>query len=185
MYKELENAFIAVASRITGLDPNKGEIRVAYAEEPAPSWKHTDNVIAFYVNPLDDLYGEDFFESEITNEENITRNTTFTDVVQLAISCYGPKSREFAKKLQVYIQKRDYRKELTSIGAFPVLKTPSPKYVPYEYNKQWWQRTDLELTLNVETTFTDQVNFLESANISVITDKGEQRNVNITDKTSG
>lgn len=181
MYTNLENAFIKAVTKITGLDPNKGEIRVAYAEEPAPSWKHTDNVVAFYVNPIQDEYGEDYYDNLKNNQkDSLDRSTTFTDVVQLVVSCYGPRCREFAKKIQVYIQKSDYRIDLSKIGAYPVLKSPSPRYVPYEYNKQWWQRTDLELTFNVKTTFTDTTNFIKSVNISVITDKGETRDV-ITD----
>ena len=184
MYTNLENAFIQSVAKITGLDPDKGEIRVAYAEEPAPSWKHTDNVVAFYINPIQNEYAEDYFETLETTEDKLTRETAFTDVVQIVVSCYGPKSREFAKKIQVYIQKSDYRIFMARIGAYPVLKSPSPRYVPYEYNKQWWQRTDLELTFNVKTIFTDTTNFIKSVNISVITDKGETRDV-ITDQTSG
>lgn len=178
MYTNLENAFIKALAKITSLDPSKGEIRVAYADEPAPSWKHTDNVVAFYVNPVENTYAEDYFETLENNQnDGLDRKTTFTDVVEFRISCYGPRSREFAKKIQVYIQKSDYRIDLSRIGAYPVLKSPSPRYVPYEYNKQWWQRTDLELTFNVKTVFTDTTNFIKSVNISVITDKGETRDV--------
>lgn len=184
MYTTLENTIITALSKITGLDPDKGEIRVAYAEEPAPSWKHTDNVVAFYLEPIQDEYAEDYFETHKKTEDKLTRTTTFTDVVKCNLSCYGPNSRLNAKKIQVYIQKSDYRIDLARIGAYPVLKSPSPRYVPYEYNKQWWQRTDLELTFNVKTTFTDTTNFLKSVNISVITDKGDTRYV-ITDQTSG
>lgn len=184
MYTNLENAFITAVAKITGLDPNKGQIRVAYAEEPAPSWKHTDDVIAFYIEPLAEEYAEDYYETTVEDNDKLTRTTTFTDVVKINVSCYGPNSRIYAKKIQVYIQKNDYRRALAQIGAYPVLKSPSPKYIPYEYNKQWWQRTDLELTFNVKTNFTDTTNFIKSVNISVITDKGDTRDV-ITDQTSG
>lgn len=184
MYTNLENTLIQSLAQITGLDPSKGQIRVAYADEPAPSWKHNDDVIAFYINPVQAEYAEDYFETLTTHDDFLDRSTTFTDVVQVIISCYGPHSREFAKKIQVYIQKSDYRIYMARIGAYPVLKAPSPRYVPYEYNKQWWQRTDLELTFNVKTTFTDRTHFIKSANIRVITDKGDTRDV-ITDQTSG
>ena len=184
MYTNLENAFITAVAKITSLDPNKGQIRVAYAEEPAPSWKHTDDVVAFYIEPLAEEYAEDYYETSVEKDDKLTRTTTFTDVVKVNISCYGPNSRLYAKKIQVYIQKNDYRRALAQIGAYPVLKSPSPRYVPYEYNKQWWQRTDLELTFNVKTNFTDTTNFIKSVNISVITDKGDTRDV-ITDQTSG
>ena len=87
MYTNLENSFITAVAKITGLDPNKGQIRVAYAEEPAPSWKHTDDVIAFYIEPLAEEYAEDYYETTVEKDDKLTRTTTFTDVVKINVSC--------------------------------------------------------------------------------------------------
>lgn len=177
--RELENALIEVFQNITQLDPNKGQIRVAYADNPGPSWKHTDEVLSFFLTSVSDSYDQDNFETYTNNERGIY----YTQVIDVNISIYGSTSRELASKLRVLIQREDLRRPLTRIKAFPVLKTPPPRYVPYEYNKQWWQRTDLTLTFNWFTSYKDRVEYFESANIGIYTDKGDYRYVDVTTKT--
>lgn len=178
--RELENALIKVFSNLTGLDANKGQIRVAYADNPGPSWKHTDTVLSFFITPVSDSYDQDAYDTI----ERDTRKMTYTQVLNVDISVYGPQSREIASRLRVLIQREDLRHPLTKINAFPVVKTPPPRYVPYEFNKQWWQRTDLDLTINWLTQYIDEPTYFESANIGIHTDKGDYRNVNITAETS-
>lgn len=181
--RRLEDALIEVFASITGLDPNKGEIRVAYAENPGPSWKHTEDVLTFYLAPISDTYDQDQEETLTPGGEIFGRTTRHTQVIEANLSIYGPESRLIADRLRVLIQKEDLRRPLTSIKAFPVLKTPPARYVPYEYNKQWWQRTDMTLTFNWQTDVVDSVNRIMSANIIFKTEKGETRHADITTNT--
>lgn len=180
---DLENALITVFASITGLQPEKGAIRLAYEDESAPSWSHTEDVLAFFLTPVSAPIDQDFYESLAVNNSKFTRKTLQTQVIEANLFFYGPHCRELANKLRVLIQKEDLRRPLTSIKAFPVLKTPPARYVPYEFNKQWWQRADMTLTFNWQTTLTDEVNRIESANIIIETEKGEIRNVDITSNT--
>lgn len=176
----LEDALISVFSSITGLPTNNGAIRLAYDENPGPSWKHTEDVLAFYLTPVSVTLDQDISE-ELTKVGDIFhRRTLQTQVIEANLSFYGPNCRELANRLRILIQKEDLRRPLTSIKAFPVLKTPPARYIPYEYNKQWWQRTDMTLTFNWQTDIIDTVNTIESAEIIIEQEKGEFRNVNIT-----
>lgn len=182
---DLENALITVFASITGLKDSDGSIRLAYEDNSAPSWSHTEDVLTFYLTPVSASIDQDYGE-ELINKVNthlFTRKTYQTQVVEANLSFYGPHCRELANKLRVLIQKDDLRRPLTTIKAFPVLKTPPARYVPYEHNKQWWQRADMTLTFNWQTILTEEVNKIESANIIIKTEKGEIRNVDITPNT--
>ena len=183
---DLENALITVFASITGLKPETGAIRLAYEDNSAPSWSHTEDVLAFFLTPVSASIDQDYEEELKGNTlkpNTFTRKTFQTQVIEANLSFYGPHCRELANRLRVLIQKDDLRRPLTTIKAFPVLKTPPARYVPYEYNKQWWQRADMTLTFNWQTILTEEVNKIESANIIIKTEKGEIRNVDITTNT--
>lgn len=184
MLTTLENALIEVFSNLTGLDPNKGEIRLAYEDNSAPAWGNTENGLAFYLTPVSASIDQDYEEELISVEDKFTRKTYQTQVIEANLFFYGPNCIELANKVRVLIQKDDLRRPLTSIKAFPVLKTSPARYVPYEFNKQWWKRADMTLTFNWQTILADEVNKIKSANIIIKTEKGETRDV-ITSNTSG
>lgn len=178
--RKLEDALIKTLAYITELSPNKGQIRIAYADEPGPSWKHTENVVCFYLEAVSDPMDQDYHESFESTENGYLRRTRNTQVIEAHLSFYGPKCRELANRTRILIQKSDFRGALDKIEAFPVLKTPPAQYIPYEYNKQWWQRTDMTLTFNWLIEFVEQINTIESADIGIYKDKGESKYADIT-----
>ena len=182
---ELENALITVFANLTHLDPNKGEIRLAYEDNSAPSWNHEEDGLAFFLTPVSETIDQDYEEKLAHANDKFSRVTYQTQVIEANLSFYGPNCRELANKVRVLIQKEDLRRPLTTIKAFPVLKTPPARYIPYEFNKQWWKRVDLTLVFNWQTILADEVNKIKSANIIIKTEKGEKRDVNITSNTSG
>ena len=183
MLTSLENALITVFANITGLDPNKGEIRLAYEDNSAPSWGNTENGLSFYLTPVSASIDQDYEEKLVSTNDKFARTTYQTQVIDAELYFYGPNCLELANKTRVLIQKDDLRRPLTSIKAYPVLKTPPARYVPYEFNKQWWKRADMTLTFNWQTTLADEVNKIKSANIIIKTEKGETRDVDITPNT--
>ena len=82
-------------------------------------------------------------------------------------SCYGPIARMLATLLRAGIQSDENRLNLSKVGIYPVPKVPPPLFMPYEYNKQWWLRSDVSITLNIFTTLTSTVSSLVSADIKV------------------
>ena len=167
--KDLYDVITAVLANITGLDPNKGEIRIAYSQQGQPSWRHTDTVISYYLNPLNDEYDRDITDRFTYEEgkENFTKTESFTQVMECKWSCYGPQARMLATLLRAGIQSDENRLNLSKVGIYPVPKVPPPLFMPYEYNKQWWLRSDISITLNIFTTLTSTVNSLVSADIKV------------------
>lgn len=175
-YVDIEKALMAsFATMLTGFATNDGTIRVAYQQEASPSWKQTDNILAFYLSPVDNVMSEDQFDSIKYNSvtDKITRTNTKTDVIEVNISFYGPNCRENASIVRRLIQKSPYNDNLTKVGIYPVPKTPTARYLPYEYNKQWWQRADLVLTINVLNNYTDSINRIVSVPITTTTNKGD------------
>lgn len=179
--KDLEDAITKAIANITGLDPDKGEIRLAYSQQGQPSWKHTDTVIAYYLTPSNDPYDQDITDTYKNNPEgNIDKKEIFTQVLECRISCYGPNCKSLATLIRAAIQSDENRLELSKVNIYPVPKVPPYRYVPYEYNKQWWLRADVFLLLNVYTTISNQVEKLESAQVKLITKEIGELDVNVT-----
>lgn len=170
---QLHDAITGVLANITGLDPDKGEIRIAYSQQGQPSWRHTDTVISYYLNPLNDVYDQDITDKLIFNEDkdNFTKTERFTQVMECRCSCYGPQARMLSTLIRAGIQSDENRLSLSKVGIYPVPKVPPPTFLPYEYNKQWWLRSDVAITLNVFSTITSTVNRLVAADITVNNEK--------------
>lgn len=179
--EELHDAITTVLANITGLDPNSGEIRIAYSQQGQPSWRHDDTVVAYYLNPVNDAFDQDITDSlEYDGEKDlIVKTERFTQVLECRCSCYGPQSRMLSTLIRAGIQSDENRLTLSEVGIYPVPKVPPPIFMPYEYNKQWWLRSDVVITLNVFSTITSTVNRLVSAEISINSENtGEKINVN-------
>ena len=169
--EELYSQITQVLSNITGLDPNRGEIRLAYSQQGQPSWRHTDTVIAYYFTPARDSYSEDITDLLKYDENNnlIDKEELFTQVLECRISCYGPNCHNLATLIKVGIQSDENRLNLSKVGIYPVSKIPQPLFLPYEYNKQWWLRSDLTINLNIFTKITSSINTIEEAIITTST----------------
>ena len=185
--ENLENAITEVLANITGLDPNKGEIRLAYSQQGQPSWRHTDTVVAFYLTPSNDPFDQDITDKYGYNQESdvFDKKALFTQVIECKISCYGPRCKSLATLIRADIQSDENRLSLSKVNIYPVPKVPPPTFAPYEYNKQWWYRADVSILFNVYTIITSQINRIASANITIKTKEIGETNVNITPKTSG
>ncbi len=179
--KDLEDAITKALSNITGLDPNKGEIRLAYSQQGQPSWRHTDTVVAYYLTPSNDPYDQDITDTYKNNiSGNIDKKEIFTQVLECRISCYGPNCKSLATLIRAAIQSDENRLELSKVNIYPVPKVPPYRYVPYEYNKQWWLRADVFLLLNVYTTISNHVEKLESAQVKLVTKEIGELDVDVT-----
>lgn len=170
---QLHDAITAVIANITGLDPDKGEIRIAYSQQGQPSWRHTDTVISYYLNPSNDVYDQDITDKLVFDQakDKFIKTERFTQVLECRCSCYGPESRKLSTLIRAGIQSDENRLSLSKVGIYPVPKVPPPIFMPYEYNKQWWLRSDVVITLNVFSTITSTVNRLVSADITVNNEK--------------
>lgn len=178
---QLEDIITGWLASLTGLDPNKGQIRIAYGVDNYPSWKHTDTVVAYYLQPVTDTFGEDIFEDyQYSNDLNKFRESnSFTQVYDCLISVYGPECKTLATLIRTNYLLDEKRIDLSKSGIYPVKGTPPCNYVPYEFNSQWWQRADVTIRMNVHTVLTSEIEAIQSANIKVITHETGEKDVNI------
>ena len=178
---QFENIITQLLASITGLDPNKGEVRIAYGQDNYPSWKHTDTVVAYYLQPVDDVYGEDVSDGYQYNKvaSKFGKSSIFTQVYDCIVSVYGSNCRSLATIISKAFLSDENRLTLSKSNIYPVPKTPPASYVPYEFNSQWWQRADITIRLNVYTALTSQIEPIQSANIKVITKETGEKDVNI------
>lgn len=183
---ELEDIITQWLADLTGLDPDKGEIRIAYGQDNYPSWTHEDTVIAYYLNPVSDTYGEDIGSNYreiagiLLNKEDV-----FTQVYDCIISVYGPECRSLATRIRTSYLLDEKRLLLSKNGIYPVKGTPPCTFVPYEFNSQWWKRSDLTIRMNIYTTLTSQVDRIDSVGIKVITHEIGEKDVDIVTQTGG
>lgn len=179
-YYELENLISGVLANISGFK-DVGNVRISYQQDGSPAWEHSDNIISFYLIQRDGIYAEDISKKNVydSDKDVFKQTSTFTRIVECNISIYGPLSRDVADRIKVLILDEMYKRPLTSERVYP-LKPGAPRYLPYMYNDQWWNRTDLTLLFNVESTIELIVPRIKSAEVIIKTDTGEERYVNIT-----
>jgi hypothetical protein len=177
---QLEDIITTWLSDLTGLDPNRGQVRIAYGRDSYPSWGHQDTVVAYYLNPVNDLYGEDIsdnYEYEPGESPLFNKSSTLTQVYDCMISIYGPQCRTLATLIRTNYLMDEKRLQLSRSGIYPVKGTPPANYVPYEFNTQWWQRADVIIRMNIHTVLTSQINPIESVNIKVTTKETGEKDV--------
>lgn len=176
---QLEDIITSWLGELTGLDPNKGQVRIAYGQDNYPSWSHRDSVVAFYMQPVDDTLGEDLSKDYNYNQDKFDETIRFTQVYDCLISVYGPNCKTLATLIRTNFLLDSKRLNLSKNNIYPVLKTPPANYLPYEFNSQWWQRCDVTIRMNVYTVLTSQVEKIQSVNIKVITKETGEKDVNI------
>lgn len=177
---QLEDIITTWLADLTGLDPNKGEIRVAYGQDNYPSWSHTDTVVAYYLQPADDVYGEDVHSNYTEySETQFDKSDSFTQVYDCNISVYGPECRTLATLIRTNYLLDEKRLILSRSGIYPVKGTSPCRFVPYEFNSQWWKRADVTIRMNIHSVLTSQVGMIQSANIKVITKETGETDVDI------
>lgn len=177
---QLEDIITTWLADLTGLDPNKGEIRIAYGQDNYPSWSHNDTVVAYYLQPVDDVYGEDVHSNYSEHSgTQFNKSDSFTQVYDCNISVYGPECRTLATLIRTNYLLDEKRLILSRSGIYPVKGTSPCRFVPYEFNSQWWKRADVTIRMNIHSVLTSQVGMIQSANIKVITKETGETDVDI------
>lgn len=162
-----------VTKAITSFPDN--QILHAFQPNGQPGFEITQNLIYLNVSPQDDpndkqqytLYGPG-------DNLNATGATTYTTVFSVDFTLYGPNSYDNAVMIKSRILNDDIREIMTNQLVFPVADIPAPRYAPYDFNDQYYNRTDLTVTIYVGSIRTASVPYLQSAAIISIPDVGPQ-----------
>lgn len=166
---EIADIFWECTVRNLGLDPNsktsQKRIRKGYPAEGAPAWKRTENVgfilVSFendpYAQPVEISYNRD-------NETAADQIASYTRVIQVSWTFYGPSSYDDADKVRTGL----FLNPLLFAPMHLITDAPTPYRLPELFEGQWWERSTLVARFNEKVTRSTKVNYIESADIRVI-----------------
>lgn len=170
------NATIAA----TGLDQKN--VRFAYQSDTQPAWEINQNVIVIYVNYLDSQYDKNRDTQYVhLNTDHATENVSYTRVISVDWTLYGPDSFDNADILRTGLLIEDIRNPMDAQGVKVASEINAPRRIPYEFNNQYWQRVDLYAEFNVATLRNTIIPYFKSVTVEVVTDEGVQNTVHVSD----
>lgn len=165
----IEDIFWNYTLKSLGLDPaakaSQKRIRIGYQPEGAPGWKRTDNVGFILVTPTGDPITQ---QTEISytraDEETALRSASYTRVIQVTWTFYGPSSFDDADKVRngLFVNPAlfDPLKLVTNVSP--------PFRFPELFEGQWWERSSFTAQFNELVVRTSNVNYIQSAEVQVI-----------------
>lgn len=145
-------------------------VRHTYAPDSQPGWEQAENLIFLNVSPQDDPYDKlrdiAYAEGDITTTEE---RVFYTRVIAVDWTLYGPLSYDLADLIRHGILIPPIREILAKKEIYPLTSIDAPRRGPYEFNMQWWERTDLRALFNVGTRRTATVPLLAGATVEIET----------------
>jgi len=183
---ELENIFQDITTQILGFDPdlptNQDKVRIAWAPEGMPTFKITDDLVFLRVVEID---------SPINRLRNITYNppatltgkqvTEYTRVIEAHWTFYGPNGFERADLIRHSIFLDTYKYMFNSNNLYLITDVQAPIRTPEEFMSQWWSRTDFIATFNEYVKREDDIEYLQTADITIVTDSDYEQTIDITE----
>lgn len=176
--RQIEDLLRTMTLNITGLDGDK--VRFAYPAKGQPAWDIDKNYIVITLapvsNPYDKLRDIKFKEFD---DDNAEQEVFYTRVFSCLWTHYGPDAYDLADELRSGLLLEENRRTLAVNDIFPLTQVPTPVRIPYDYNAQWWERVDLQAYYNVGTLRTSEMPYLKSADISIYTEDGLARLIEV------
>lgn len=174
--EELQNIFYTVTLFNSNIQSH--HIRHEYQTNSAPAFEPKDDVIFLNITLKDDMYDKN---RHITYQDKDPQHTEesifYTRVLQVDWVCHGAHSFNNADEIRNKILTRDVRGILRQSRIFPVTDIPAPVRIPYAFNNQWWERTDVTAYFYLETLRQGEVSYLQQAKVVIETDTGVIQNV--------
>ncbi|MCR8981644.1 hypothetical protein [Brevibacillus laterosporus] len=169
---EIEDIFWNCTIKLLGLDPEMKEsqkrIRIGYSAEGAPAWKRDENVGFILVSLANDPYTQQVEISyNKTSETTADHVSSYTRVIQVSWTFYGPSSFDDADKVRAGL----YRSPLLFSPLHLVTNVPSSLRLPELFGGQWWERSTLTARFNEKVVRSSTVNYIETAGIEIIPDR--------------
>ncbi|WPS86466.1 hypothetical protein SMD22_18410 [Brevibacillus halotolerans] len=169
---EIEDIFWQCTIKNLGLDPEKKEsqkrIRIGYSTEGAPAWKRDENVgfilVSFASDPITEQVELSYNKTSETTADHIS---SYTRVVQVSWTFYGPSSYDDADKVRAGL----YRSPLLFSPLHLVTNVPAPLRLPELFSGQWWERSTLIARFNEKVVRSSTVKYIQSADVQVIPDR--------------
>lgn len=171
---ELQNIFYEVTVTSTGLPAKR--VRQAYQGQSQPAWGIDENVAFIHVSQKDDAYDKKRNYSWYTGygPTDSRQTVNYTRVIQVDWSIYGPSCFDNADALRNGILLEQIRNIMSAHDIYPLTDIAAPRRVPYLFNGQWWDRTDLRAYFNCATTRSSIVPLFSGAHIDIDSAGGDR-----------
>lgn len=169
--EQLQDLFHGVTVTMTGLDETL--VRNAYQPDGQPGFEDAQNVALLNITPADDPINRvREIKYQDLDPEHATETTGYTRVIECQWSFYGPASFDYADLVRFAILTESIRETLRASKVFPIPDIPEVVRLPYGFNTQWRERTDLFVRFNVGVERTATVPYFSGVNVNVVTDDG-------------
>ena len=156
-------------------------VRHAYQGQSQPSFEITDDVIFLNINNIDSPYDK---QRDITysaaDSQNANQSIFYVRVIQTTWTIYGPNSWDNADIIRNGVLTPPILEILGDSQVYPIPGISPAIRAPYLFDGQWWQRCDLNVNFNVGTLRVNTAPYLQSAEIELEDDQGDQRIINVT-----
>lgn len=179
--QQIEDLFHFLTLQMTGLCDD--QVRLTFAPNGQPAWDKDKDYAFITVSYLDNPYDKqrDITQGEY-DEFYAQQSVTYTRVLQVLWTFYGPNSFDLADEIKNGILQEQYRSKLTRNKIFPLTDIPAPVRAPESFNNQWWERVDVRVFFNAFTARRELVPYIQSADISIYDDNGLQRVVEVREE---
>lgn len=166
-FEDLEKTFYAALNAIcAGDSEGVPDIRISWPTDGAPSWKIDDNVIFLSVVDEGNADIAQMVDSVFEDAgDGYLLTQGITRVLKVTMVAYGPKSYYFLSKIRLALL--NGCDTLRNANIFLVPSADSPQRAPELFQGRWWERCDLALRFNSLAEFTQNVNAIKEADITV------------------
>lgn len=174
---DLQSLIQQATVSITDLDGKN--VRIAFQGRNQPAHTIEQDIIYVSLKQISDDWGK--YQEKIYDPDYEQEQTFYTRVMECTWFCYGPNSFEFADAIRIGIYYPDIRAPLNRENVKPLVQPPNPDRVPYVFDTQWWERSDLKINFNVGTLRTNTTPWISSAEVDIYDEDGLQRVANISE----
>lgn len=160
-------------------------VRVGWQQQGQPAFKINEDTCVLTAYPENDDYSRvrDALTAVNDSADTDTLNMEYTQVWRIHWTLYGPNAYDRARLIVSSMSLdwvHDYLAAPPSPGLNPIYALASwdrPKYVPENFQGQWWQRADVDLKFNELVLEATTVSTALSATIILNTDNGQTETV--------
>lgn len=172
--QELQDIFYTITLFNSNITSSK--VRHTYQGNSAPTFNREEDVIYLTVTQKDDDYDKNkHIQTYYTGDSDYGEESTFyTRILQVDWICHGPHSFNNADEIRNKILSRDVRSILVKHHLRPLTDIPAPVRIPYAFNNQWFDRTDLRAYFNLGTERIVEVPWMKEAVVVLPDEEGNK-----------
>lgn len=167
---QLKALFSNVGAAITGLPGSC--IRPAYQTDSPPTWEQSQDIIYFHIS-RESWQGSQFVETSYSpnSPEIVNQSIFFTELLIVDWTAYGAHAFDNLRLIKPMILTDLIRSLMAPYHIFPIPDEESPSRLPFQFNNQNWERSDLRTTFNCGSTITSVVPTISEVVVEILTDE--------------